>query len=114
MTAWEAFEQIREVRDELRAADFSLAFTIRQVEINSNLLVATNEELGLRQLRTCAKNLESTCLLRLFSKFEGVLRDYWSATRPAHRPRQTRMEILMNRIVIRRQIPQGVAEAAHA
>jgi len=113
MTSWDAFQQVREIRDELLAADFALTLSIRQVEVNSNLLAAANDVIGLRQLRRCASNLESTYLLRLFSTFEGVLRDYWSAARPSPRLRRTPMETLMNRIVIRRQIPNQISDAAH-
>ena len=113
MTSWEAFQQIRSVRDELLAADFALAFSLRQAEVDTSLLHTVDGLIGVVQLRRCAANLESTYMLRLFSSFEGILRDYWLAVRPARRARQTRMEVLMNRIVILRQIPHAVAQGAH-
>jgi hypothetical protein len=113
MKQGEAFQRIRSVRDEFLAARFALSRAIRQVESDANLLREVDEPLAPQHVRNCAENLEITYLLRLFANFEGVLRDYWAVLRPSPLPRRTRMEILMNRIVVVRQIPFEVVDAAH-
>jgi hypothetical protein len=110
----QAFNRIRDVRDEYRSTVFALSHTLISIESDSSLLNTLTEPLAPQQLRNSAKNVEMTYLLRLFATFEGTLRDYWAAARPSPRPRRTQMQILMNRVVILCQIPSRVADDAHA
>ncbi len=114
MSYSEAFNRIRDVRDEYRSAVFALSHTLLALESDSALLNVLPEPLAPQQFRNCAKNLEMTYLLRLFATFEGILRAYWAAVRPSARPRRTQMQILMNRVVISCQIPSRVSNDAHA
>ncbi len=58
-----------------------------------------------------ARNLEITYILRLFSEFEGILRDYWHAI-----GRKTKPQIgpLMNRVAAMRGIAAPDLASAHA
>ena len=112
MTAWQAFEYLERVRDELESAAFSVGRTLREVRINPTILSRRDYPLRVTSIKSCADRLEATYVIQLFAEFEGILRDYWGVVRPGRAPR-TRMELLMDRIAARRYMPTRVLAAAH-
>jgi len=110
MTWKEAFSRLDTVQDELEAARFALNLLQRALAQGEGVLAA-DSSIRPSHVRNCAKNLETTYLLRLFAEFEAVLRDYWAAAR--RRSRRTQMEILINRVAILCAIPEEVMVRAH-
>jgi hypothetical protein len=58
------------------------------------------------------QNLEDTYITRLFSEFEGVLRDYLTAYRPS-RPAPRAAFRLINRAANLSHIPNAIRDSAH-
>ena len=113
MTQRDAFNGIKDVREQYLAAAFSVRRAVERAALDPNPLRATGEALTPRHLTRCLANLEAVYALRLFVTFEGIVRDFWASVRPRPTPRRTRMEVLMNRVVIECQIPIDVADRAH-
>lgn len=113
MTRSDAFNRIRVVLNELAAARFSVARTARESELEPTVLALTDPTLCPSDLKICARNLDITYTLRMFSEFEAVLRDYWSAIQPCPRARRMRMQLLMNRVAARQYIATKVLDDAH-
>src|SRR5258708_7244334 len=92
MTQAAAFDMLRRVRDELDAGRFALSRILAQWNDDPDAVIAAKAGgVTETELRRCARNLEVTYVLRLFSTFEAVLRDFWvegvgRATEPDMRP----------------------------
>ena len=106
-----AFDMFAAVQDEYRAAQFAIQ-TTRSV-LGQDRVLRQAVALGINEslLTRCADTLESTFVLRLFSIFESVLRDYWRhgvgrQTEPDMRP-------LMSSIAARRKVSGSELAAAH-
>jgi hypothetical protein len=112
MTRSQAFNILRRVRGELDAGRFALTEALRATNDDVNFLQAAYRS-GVTEieLRRCADNLEITFTPRLFSEFEAILRDYWTA---AVRPTSPDMRPLMDSIAARRRISENHLAAAHA
>jgi hypothetical protein len=63
------------------------------------------------QAQEALERLESTYIVRLFSEFEAVLREYWTTTEEVVVP--DRVEGLINRLGSRYRLPAAVRERAH-
>jgi hypothetical protein len=112
MTRREAYDRLRRVRGELDAALFSLAFTIRQARGDLRALqTAGKGGTSLAELTRCKDQLEVNYMMRLFSEFEGALRDFWVRTVRNTRPG---MEVLMDRVADRLDMSPVHRAAAHA
>ncbi|HVT88633.1 MAG TPA: hypothetical protein VHD56_07270 [Tepidisphaeraceae bacterium] len=113
MARKEAFQRLGNIKDELEASRFAIECAQREIKSGKDTLKATSGVLP-SHLRNCAANLEVTYSLRMFAGFEATLRKYLSAVRPSPRPRQTRMEHLMNRIATICSVPYDVLNQAHS
>jgi hypothetical protein len=63
------------------------------------------------QAREALDRLESTYVIRLFSEFEAILRDHWTATESADCP--DRVEDLINRLGSSHRVPAAVRQQSH-
>lgn len=107
-----AFDMLRRVRGELDAGRFALTEVLRATRENLNFLQSAHKSgVSESELRRCANNLETTFILRLFSEFEAILRDFWTAT---VRPTRPGMKPLMDSIAARRNIIAAHLTAAHS
>ena len=98
--------------DELRAARFSVAEVLRQLNENPRLSdVASAVTVTPHTLRRCAVNLEFTFVLRLFGEFEAILRDYWAVG--IGRMTEPDMQPLIDSIARRRNMDATTLDAAH-
>src|SRR5882672_11183735 len=110
MTRAAAYQRLERVGDELDAARFAIAHTLRLVRGElKHLQEAQKGGTSISELTRCAENLDETYILRLFSEFEGVIRDFWVKT---VRKTQPRMEILMNSVADRLKISPENRRAA--
>jgi hypothetical protein len=103
MTQAAAFDMLRRVRAELGAGQFALSRVLAQWNNDSEIPMAA--KLGgvtETELLRCARNLEITYVLRLFSTFEAILRDYWLIG--VGRRTEPEMRRLMNSIAARRGV----------
>ena len=96
-----AYDLLARVEDELDAAQFALSYVLRGIDVNANFAQAAIVE-GVTG---------NEFVLRLFSEFEGILRDYWRGglgriTRPDMHP-------LMESIAHRRDMNQDDLDQAH-
>jgi hypothetical protein len=108
-----AYDMLRRVRDELDAGQFALGWIAADWDRNPILQVAAkSSEVTDHALRRCGENLQITFLLRLFSEFEAILRDYWSSG--LHRGTNPDMQPLMESIARRRGMSDDDLAAAHA
>ena len=101
MTRQDAFESLKAVQNEFRTARFAVSLADRAAQVDPTTLPEEGEAIRPSHLRDCLANLESTYVLRIFAEFEWVLRDFWQSVRPSPRIRQTRTEILVNRVAAR-------------
>jgi hypothetical protein len=107
-----AFDLFRRVRAELDAARFATTQILADWDQNFNLFNnAKRAGVTDSELRRCAENLEITFVLRLFSEYEAVLRDFWKngvgkRTRPDMQP-------LMESIGRRRRMNNDDLASAH-
>ena len=111
MTWAQAFSQLDSVRDELEMARFALS--LAQKAIHSGVRIDDRHLINPTNIRLCTANLEWTYSLRLFTDFEGVLRDYWGTAQRSPLPRRTRMEVLINRVAARCSVPYDLLQDAH-
>jgi hypothetical protein len=112
MTRSHAFNILRRVRGELDAGRFALTEALRATNENLNFLQAARRSgVSESELRRCADNLDITFILRLFSEFEAILRDFWTVT---VRPTSPDMRRLIDSIAARRGISPEHLAAAHA
>src|SRR5665213_1825987 len=117
MTFWlrmqreHAFTLLKGVRDELDTARVAIAQSLREMGANAEFLRAlTRNGVGEGELKRCAKNLEVTYVLRLFSEFEAILRDYWSAIGRKSKPQ---IGTLINRVAAIRKIAPADLSQVH-
>lgn len=113
MTRLEAFESLKAVQNEFRAARFAVSVADRTAQLDPTTLPEEGESIRPSHLRDCLANLEATYALRIFAEFEWVLRDFWHSVRPSPRVRQTRTEILVNRVAARLSIPTATTDEVH-
>jgi hypothetical protein len=111
MTLGQAFARIRGTVKEFEAARFCLIHV--QEGIIAGAALRKTDPVQSSDISKCRRNLESTYLLRLFAEFEFVLRSYLAVVRPSPRPRQKRMEHLINRIAAARTIPYDIYADVH-
>lgn len=111
MTQREAYDRLRNVRRELDASQFALAHIIRLVTSDLKTLQAAGKGgTSPAELLRCRDNLEINYIMRLFSEFEAVVRDFWVSTVRRSRPG---MEVLMDRIADRVNMSPADRAAAH-
>jgi hypothetical protein len=108
----DAFERITSVLYEFEATHFSVARTLGEVAVDSNIL-PTQSRFRPFHLRNASANLEATFALRMFAEFEAALQDYWATASPASRTRRAQMQTLINRAAARRRIPTAIVTEAH-
>jgi len=113
MTRNEAFAHLSGVRDELEAAKFATERLLRATAAGADDLLHATYPVKPSHVRTCAANLEATYILRLFSGFEMILRNYLAVARGGRR-RRTRMEIVIDRVAVACNMPSGILVDAHA
>ena len=78
MTRWEAFELIRRARNEFDAARFALTHVSSELNRSPELYrKAERAKVTVSELKRCSNNIQITFIIRLFSEFEAILRDYW-------------------------------------
>ena len=106
----EAFDRVRDVERQAEALSFAAARLLAAAGRNPALL-KTND-FDERDLRTAAAELRRTYLIRLFSEFEGVLRDYWR--NGVGRPTRPNIEVLIERVAARRGAESAVVAGVHA
>jgi hypothetical protein len=109
----DGYNLLQAVRDEYNAAKFSVTITIRGVESAHTFFCAPGTGIGIspRELHQCARNLEVTYVLRLYTEFERIMRDFWVHAR--HRKTKPGMEILINRVAAIRNISDPHRDLAH-
>ena len=81
-----AIRSLRAVEEDVVAARFALAATLRSVEADPTAL---QQEVSHAHLRRAAAGLEGTYLVRMFSAFEYAVREYWAtlrSTKPQLKP----------------------------
>lgn len=100
--------RLKQVQGEFDAVQFALGEMIARARRDPNIL----RRVGLvpENLRRAHANVEVTFILRIFSLYEGVLRDYWASFKTS----APRMEDLLNGVASRRKIPPDVQADAHA
>jgi hypothetical protein len=107
-----AYDMIERVRDELSAARFSMSIVADNWEEHFPATSRLPNELSLTDVKRALDNSELTYILRLFSTFEAILRDFWShgmgrKTDPDLRP-------LMDSVAARRHVDAITLADAHA
>lgn len=111
MTRDHAFNLLKGVRDERNAGRVAIAQTLKEIDANIAFLQAiTQAGVGKSELQRCARNIEITYVLRLFSEFEAILRGYWAAVGRKSNPR---IMPLMNRVAVRCLISSADLARAH-
>jgi hypothetical protein len=112
MTQAAAFDMLRRVRAELGAGQFALSRVLVRWNDDSEIMMAAKVGgVTETELRRCARNLEITYVLRLFSTFEAILRDYWLSG--LSRRTEPEMRRLMNSIAARRGVNTEDLALAH-
>lgn len=107
-----AYDILRRVRDELEAARFALRYVLESRADSPTLdAAATRQGITNDELARCARNLEVTFVLRLFSDFEAILRDYWRTG--MGRRTEPEMRRLMDSIAARRVMNADDLRLAH-
>jgi hypothetical protein len=107
-----AYNLLARVRDELEAGRFAVSIVLGGIDQDERIAQAAQVyDVTSEELRRCADNLQVTFVLRLFSEFEAVLRDYWKeglgrSSAPDMRP-------LMESIARRRAMSQNDLDMAH-
>lgn len=105
----ELFDRLRAVENEYLSCRAALAFAAREWAAVS----AAPEWQGRLRSQTmeALARLEDTYIIRIFSEFEAILRDYWAATQVTAVP--TRVETLINRLGARYRVTAPTREGAH-
>jgi hypothetical protein len=112
MTQAAAFDMLRRVRAELGAGQFALSRVLAQWKDDAEIPVAAKiGGVTETELLRCAQNLESTYVLRLFSTFEAILRDFW--LNGVRRNTEPEMRRLMNSVATRRGVNADDLALAH-
>jgi len=74
-----AYDLLTRVRDEFDAGQFALRRVLSEWDHDADLVIAAQQGYVTEtEIRRCADNLELTFVLRLFSEFEAILRDFWT------------------------------------
>jgi hypothetical protein len=113
MKIQECYRLLAAVESEYEAAKYAVGEMCHHARLDPTILDDSSVLLIPSMFRDCSLNLEPTFILRLFSEFEFILRDYLAFMRPSPRVRRTRMEILINRAATIEQIPHHIMMAAH-
>ncbi len=98
------------IRTEYDAARASLAHTLAQWDRIHHAYELTGQEL--KHLRDAAKNLEATYLVRLFARFEAILRDQFPILKPGLDVPEN-AAVLIDQLGAHRGIEMSVREAVH-
>lgn len=114
MRRQEAFDWLSAVRKEWAAASLSVVAMSHASQADPAVLARSADEIRPADLRDCLDHLEITYLLRLYAEFEGVLRSYWAAARPAPRRGRTQMQTLIERVAALRNVPADSVDEVHA
>ncbi len=78
MTQAQVFHSLRRLRDELEAGKFAAAHVVWAWDGDPTLsIAATKVDVTRAEVQRFSNNLEFTFIIRLFSEFEAVLREYW-------------------------------------
>jgi hypothetical protein len=108
----EAYRRLGDVREEYRAAIFSLSETLRACNSNPATHHAGHRQhVSLGNLQSCFRNLQITYVVRLFAEFEAILRDYWLNARK--RTTRPPMMDLINSLAAYRTMPADDVQYAH-
>ena len=107
-----AFNLLVNIRDEHQAARFAVTETGHAFQVSAEW-VRAGLDAGVTsgKLARCARNLEATYVIRLFSEFEGILLSYWQGglgrrTRP-------KVHVLIERIADIRKCDSTTRADAH-
>ena len=105
----EFFDRVRAVENEYLSCHAALTFAVREWAAMS----AMPEWQGRvrSQAQEALERLEDTYIIRLFSEFEAILREFWTDTEIIAVP--DRIEDLINRLGSRHRLLQRVREQAH-
>ena len=107
---YEFLDRLRSVEHEYVACRAALEYAIREWPNVFDSPEWTSRGLG--QAQEALRRLEDTYVIRLFSEFEAVLREYWLATVRSAVP--VRVDTLMNRLGSRHRVPAQIRAGAHA
>ena len=106
-----AYNLLARVRDELEAGRFAVSLVLGGMDQDARIAQAAQvNDVTSDELRRCADNLLITFVLRLFSEFEAVLRDYWKEG--LGRSPTPEMRPLMESIARRRAMSQDDLDMA--
>lgn len=106
------YDLLERVRDELDAGQFALRRVLSKWDDDADLAIAAQKRYVTEtQIRRCADNLELTFVLRLFSEFEAILRDFW--TQGMGRATEPAMTQLLDSVAARRNVHPDDLAMAH-
>jgi hypothetical protein len=102
-------QQLRPIRDEFDAARAAVVY----LEGAWHKLRDTPEVsgIGISQVREAVHNIEITYIIRLFSKFEGLLYEHLAVSHPGRRPPAT-AKSLIDRVASRERVPDPIRDEA--
>ena len=104
-----AVRALKATDDEFEATLAALLYVLREWSPLHSAPEFMNQSLG--QVRRARLNLERTYLIRLFARFEGLLRDHLRETMPGRQPTSARG--LIDRVGTRSRVDTAVLEEAH-
>jgi len=105
----EFFDRLRAIESEYLSCHAALSFAVREWAT-----VAEGPEWHGRvrsQAQEALARLEDTYIIRLFSEFEALLREYWADTEATAVP--DRVEDLINRFGSKYRLPERIRTQAH-
>lgn len=105
----DVIHRIRAVEADFRAADTAVRRLAGQVLDDPTILAPTG--LQPADVRHCARSLEPTYLVRMFSVFEAHLRDVWTSA--LGRDTHPRMQDLLNGCASQMALPSDYLSNAH-
>jgi HAMP domain-containing protein len=107
-----AFGELRRIRDEFAAGQWALKYLQSIWDTDSDVAInAIRDKVTATEIQRCRKNLEITFVIRLFSEFEAILREYWR--NGLSRPTEPPMFDLMESIARRQDMNASDLAAAH-
>ena len=102
--------RLRSIRDDFEAARASVKYiSAAWPQLHGEIAV---RGLELKQFRHALLRMEETYMVRLFSEYEGMLREYLSAARPGRPLRRTPAEVLINSVALRLHINDDIRDSA--
>jgi hypothetical protein len=109
--SYEHVERLKTIREQFDGSKFALGYVIDNW---SGLGVdAKASKIGLSKVQTANDELETTYLIRLFSEFESILRDYCSSVLKITLRAQTSVMTIINRVSSRLKIEPAIVFDVH-